>query len=150
MTGGGAAATGRRPLWTVVGLLTVAALLLWVGSLRSGGAGQSALAVLALAVIAASLATSGVLRRALGVLVVVVGVVAVPASLGAGAVPAALGSVAAVALATAGALLATRGHLLPRMGARYDRAEAGGETGPRGRREQDLWDELDAGRDPTS
>jgi len=143
----------RRPLWTVVALLAVAALLLWVGSLRGGGAGQSALAVLALAMIAAALATAGLVRRALGALVVAIGAIIVAASIGGGAggaLPVSLGLVAAAAMVAAGVVLVARGHLLPRMGARYQRQHGEpGTAGPRGRREQDLWDELDAGRDPT-
>ena len=52
-----------------------------------------------------------------------------------------LGAVAALLLLGAGVLLATRGHRMPRMGSRY-------QPGPR-RGAPSMWDELDAGRDPT-
>jgi len=131
----------KRPLWTVVGLLAAAAVLLWVGAYRGGGAGQSALAALALAMIAAALATGGFLRRLLGGVVAAVGIVAGFASAGGALLPAVLGMAAAALQLAAGVLLATLGHRMPRMGSRYRSRPAAGQRA--------MWDELDAGRDPT-
>jgi hypothetical protein len=131
----------RRPLWAVVGLLAAAAVLLWVGALRGGGAAQSALAALALAMIAAALATGGLPRRLLGVVVAAVGVLCAVVALGEAALPAVLGETAGAFLLFAGVLLATRDHRMPRMGSRYRSRPAPGT--------QSMWDELDAGRDPT-
>jgi hypothetical protein len=131
----------RRPIWAVVGLLAAAAVLLWVGALRGGGAAQSALAVLALAAIAAALATGGLPRRLLGIVVAAVGVVTALTALGSAVLPAILGIAAGALLLAGGALLATLGHRMPRMGSRYEPGPARG--GP------SMWDELDAGRDPT-
>ena len=86
----------RRPLWTVVGLLALAALLLWVSSLMTwswtqhsdpltgvvttklnGSEREAALvplALLALALIAAVVATGGLVRRIAGGVVFLVGV----------------------------------------------------------------------------
>lgn len=124
----------------MVALLAAAAVVLWVGSLRGGGAAQSALAVLALALIAAALATGGWARRLLGALCAGVGVLAPLAALGQGVLPTVLGATAGLAMAVSGALLLLRGHRMPRMGARY-------QAKP-GRRS--AWDELDAGNDPTA
>jgi len=135
------APVSRRPLWTVVGLLAAAAVALWVGALRGGGAAQSALAVLALAMVAAALATAGWLRRALGLVVAAVAVVGAVVAAGRGGLATVLGMVAALLLAAAAALLAVHGHRMPRMGARY--------RAPGGPAKRDPWDELDAGRDPT-
>lgn len=136
-----------RALWAVVGLLAAAAIVLWVGALRGGGAAQSALAVLALGMIAAVLATGGLPRRLLGALLAAVAAVATAGVLAAiagpagAALPAVLGVTAGALLLAAGVLLATLGHRMPRMGSRY--------RSPNRRSRRSLWDEMDAGRDPT-
>ncbi|HEY3262500.1 MAG TPA: Trp biosynthesis-associated membrane protein [Pseudonocardiaceae bacterium] len=134
-----------RALWAVAGLLAGAAVLLWVGAYRGGGPGHSALAVLALAMIAAVLATGGLVRRLLATAVAAVGVVTVLVARGGAPLPAALGVIAAAALLAAGVLLATFGHRMPRMGSSYRAGRAA--AGPAG--ERSMWEELDAGRDPT-
>lgn len=58
----------------------------------------------------------------------------------------------AVLLATGGVLLVVRGHRMPRLGAKYrapaaNRVAVGDGTTPK--RDHQLWDSLDAGRDPT-
>jgi Tryptophan-associated transmembrane protein (Trp_oprn_chp) len=131
----------HRPLWNVVGLLVAAAVALWIGSLRGGGAAQSALAVLALAMIAAAVATGGLPRRLLGAVVAAVGVLTAVAASGGAFLPAILGAAAGLFLLTAGVLLATLGHRMPRMGSRYRSRPSTSE--------RTMWDELDAGRDPT-
>lgn len=142
-----AGAATKRPLWAVVGLLVVSAVTLWVGSLRGGGAAQSALAVLALTMIAAALAASGLARRLLGAVVAAAGAVTVLATASHGVpptLPTVTGAIAGAALLAAGILLAIRGHRMPAMGSRYRARD------PRGRRRtENMWDELDAGRDPT-
>jgi uncharacterized membrane protein (TIGR02234 family) len=130
------------------------------------------LALLAVASVAAVLATGGWARRLLGVLLAGA---AVPAALGvarvsdqsrlvAAAVSAAgradravpdgtvavlaagpvLATAGVVLLAGAGALLVLRGHRMPRMGSRY-RAPAARASRPR-----ELWERIDAGEDPTA
>lgn len=134
------------------------------------------LALLALAAVAATLATGGWARRVLGLLVVLA---AVPVARGAvsvrdpgGVVEAAAGELparaepagdvvvlaagpvlavgGAVLLATAGAALALGGRRMPGLGARY-RAPAARRVTPRGAADPDRrwWDALDAGEDPT-
>ena len=134
------------------------------------------LALLALAAVAATLATAGWPRRVLGLLVVLAavpvarGAVSVPdpgevAEAAAGKLPAraepvgdvvvlAAGPVLAVGgavlLATAGAALALSGRRMPGLGARY-RTPAARRVTPRGPADPDRrwWDALDAGEDPT-
>jgi hypothetical protein len=131
----------RRPLVAVAAALAVAAGLLWVGAYRGGGAAQSALAALALAAIAAVAAAGATARRLLGAVVAGAGVVTAVAGTGGGPLPATLGALAAAVLLAAGALLAAVGHRMPQLGTRYRaRPRAGARS---------LWDELDAGRDPT-
>lgn len=143
----------KRPLWMVVGLLATAAVLLWVGALRGGGAAQSALAALALAAVAAVLATGGLSRRLLGVMVATMGVltavltaVLAAAALASTPLPAALGMAAGALLLAAGVLLVILGHRMPGMGSRYRARARAGEGGS----DYSMWDELDAGRDPTA
>jgi Tryptophan-associated transmembrane protein (Trp_oprn_chp) len=130
----------RRPLWLAVGLLALAAVVLWVAGLRGGGAALSALAALALAMIAAAVASGGWPRRLLGAVIAAVGVVAVVAAARRGPLPATLGVAGGLLVVAAGGLLAVLGHRMPRMGARYD-------AKPRTR---SAWEELDAGNDPTA
>lgn len=180
-------------MWTVVALLLVAAGLLW-GSSRldwlhptydtplrgrvvvevTGAAWQPALvplAVLALAGMAAALATAGVARRLVGGLLAVAGVWAVVLAAGAGLLgpPAVAGlpdapaggrlvavavlpsgpllaGPAGLALALAGGLLVLREAALPRLGARYS---APGQRRRTRSPDRGMWDALDAGLDPT-
>lgn len=132
------------------------------------------LALLALAAVAAVLATGGWARRLFGVLLLFV---AVPPAMGvvrvadegrlveiavsvdqlpARSVPdgtvtvlpagPALAGLGAVLLAAAGAALVLRGHRMPRMGRRY-RAPTAPPAVPR---DQELWERIDAGEDPTA
>lgn len=134
------------------------------------------LALLALAAVAATLASAGWARRALGLLVVLA---AVPVACGAvsvrdpgGVVEAAARTLparakpagdvvvlaagpmlavgGAVLLAIAGAALALAGHRMPGLGARY-RAPAARRTASRAPADphRRWWDALDAGEDPT-
>ena len=132
------------------------------------------LALVVLAAVAGVLATSGWLRRGLGALVVVIGagslVLAVrglveprtrrvsdaaferwlddidrwslQSLVGIG-----LAGLAGVLLALAGVVVLAAGHRMPRMSSRY-RQPAARRT-PRSS-ERAIWDELDAGRDPTT
>lgn len=136
------------------------------------------LAVAALAAVAAVLATSGWPRRAVGVLLLAGGAGAlvlawrglvkpgvawisadqhwaddigrwlVQARIGIG-----LAALAGVLLVVSGVLVLVVGHRMPRLGSRYQRV---GTAGPeragsqRSVQERALWDELDAGRDPTT
>lgn len=129
------------------------------------------LAVAALAAVAAVLATGGWLRRAVGALVLVGGLGTLAVAVGGLAEPrlrrmsdtgfdryadqvdgwfvqatvaVGLTALAGVLLVVAGGIVLATGHRMPRMGARYQR------TPEQARRvEPALWDELDAGRDPT-
>lgn len=190
----------RRALGTSIVALLGAALALWasarlvwssasvegglrgaVVTSRTGGELAPALgpfALLALAAVAAAVATGGAARRALGAVLALagaalawLGISAAAAAPDAVAAPGAptvqiyggrlLVLVAAAAVVTAGALLAARGHRMPRLGARYqvpaarDEAAtaAGGAPGPGGAPPagtRELWDSLDAGTDPTA
>ncbi|MGH3795356.1 MAG: Trp biosynthesis-associated membrane protein [Pseudonocardiaceae bacterium] len=132
----------------------------------------SPLALLALASVAAVLATGGWVRRLLGALLVVA---AVPTGLGVarvtdqsrlvGAAVSAGGRadravadgtvtllpagpvltvIGAVLLAGAGVALVLWGHRMPRMGSRYRTPAA------RASRPEELWERIDAGEDPTA
>lgn len=131
------------------------------------------LALLAVAAVAAVAATAGWLRRVLGTLVLCA---AVPPALGvlraadegrlsgaassAGGLPArsvpdgpvavllagpVFAAAGAVLLGAAGAVLVLRGHRMPRLGRRY-RAPA---PRPAELEDQQLWERIDAGEDPT-
>lgn len=132
------------------------------------------LALLALAAVAALLATGGWARRLLGALLLfaavppAVGVARVAdegrltrAAVSAGGLPArsipdgvitvlpaghVLGAAGAVLLAGAGAALVLRGHRMPRMGRRY-RVPTAQRSAPR---DHELWERIDAGEDPTA
>lgn len=186
---------GRRALLACVALLIAAAIALagaaaldWVtvgfqvplrGNARvqvPGSGVQPALgplALLALAAVAAVLATGGWVRRLLGV--VLLGT-AIPPALGAagladphrlvraamraGELPArsvpdgtvsvllagpVLAGTGALLLAGASGVLILRGHRMPRMGRRYQAPAArSGEP-----QDRELWDRIDAGEDPT-
>ncbi len=132
------------------------------------------LALLALAAVAAVLATGGWARRLFGVLLLCV---AVPPAMGlvrvadegrlveiavsvdqlpARSVPdgtvtvlpagPALAGLGAVLLVAAGAVLVLRGHRMPRMGRRYRAPTAP----PAVSQDQELWERIDAGEDPTA
>lgn len=188
--------TGRRSLVATVVLLVAAAAALWasvaavwlrpsydtpfrgqVSVAVEGGEWEPALgpvALLALAGVAAAVATGGWVRRVVGVVLAFAGgwvlVLGARPQLGTGpgigrvdAVADApsggrisdvlviepwtlLASVAGLLLLAAGGLLVLRDAAMPRLGARY--------TAPsRSRRdpdpERELWDSLDAGEDPT-
>jgi uncharacterized membrane protein (TIGR02234 family) len=175
----------RRPLWTVVGLLALASLLLWLSSLMTwswtqrtdplagvvttrltGSQAATALvplALLALAMIAAVVATGGLLRRIAGGVVFLVGVGTVWVGFGNAAEvfaahPAGYPTVtivaghgiavlAGLAVTLAGVLLVRSGHRMPRLGARYQApAQAKRAADP----DRDLWQALDSGSDPTA
>ncbi|GLZ39428.1 Trp biosynthesis-associated membrane protein [Actinokineospora sp. NBRC 105648] len=165
----------RRPLWTVVVLLPLAAAALWgAARLPWGSAVRSRpgtdvttnadipgaelapalvpLAVLALAAVAGSLAVSGSWRRVLGAVVVAAGLVPVWTGFLAHAdtdafAGRALAVVGGVLMVAAGALLAVRGHRMPRLGGRYRSPGAAKESA---RTEADLWQALSEGEDPTA
>jgi uncharacterized membrane protein (TIGR02234 family) len=175
----------RRPLWTVVGLLALAALLLWVSSLMTwswtqhsdpltgvvttklnGSEREAALvplALLALALIAAVVATGGLVRRIAGGVVFLVGVGTVwlafdgvgeifaqhPAAYPFATISAGHGVavLAGLAVTLAGVLLVRSGHRMPRLGAKYQApAQARRVSDP----DRELWQQLDAGSDPTA
>jgi len=133
------------------------------------------LAVLALAAVAAALATAGWARGLLGALLLaaavppIVAVLRVAdgrwltgAAIAAAQLPArsvplgsavlfagpALAAGGALLLATAGVALGVRGHRMPRLGRRYQAptARSGGDVPPEGR----FWERMDAGEDPTA
>jgi uncharacterized membrane protein (TIGR02234 family) len=175
----------RRPLWTVVGLLALAALLLWVSSLMTwswtqhsdpltgvvttkltGSQRETALvplALLSLALIAAVVATGGLVRRIAGGVVFLIGVGTVwlafdgadevfdthpnayPfVTIAAGHLVAVL---AGLAVTLAGVLLVRSGHRMPRLGGKYQApAQARRVSDP----DRELWQALDAGSDPTA
>ena len=131
------------------------------------------LALLALAAVAAVFATGGWLRRVFGALLLcaaippAIGVLRVAeegrlvgTALSSGGLPArsvpdgsvtvlvagpVLGAAGAVLLGAAGAVLVLRGHRMPRMGRRY-RAPV---PRPVELQDQELWERIDAGEDPT-
>ncbi|MDR7278108.1 Trp biosynthesis-associated membrane protein [Catenuloplanes atrovinosus] len=110
----------------------------------------SPLAVVSLAGAGALIATRGVVRRAIGGLLAVLGVaIAAGAAteLGGGGWPA-LTLLGGAAVAVAGGWTAARGADWPSLGARYERPVASpAVNGPRGTRQ--AWDALDRGEDPT-
>ncbi len=109
------------------------------------------LAVFALAAVAGVLAVSGTWRRVVGVVLVPAGAVPVWTGLFrhtdtdafGGRALAVLGGVLLLAAAVA---LVWRGHRMPRLGGRYRSPGAAKETA---RGEQDLWQALSEGEDPT-
>ncbi|WP_052020505.1 Trp biosynthesis-associated membrane protein [Actinokineospora spheciospongiae] len=163
----------RRLLWTVVGLLVLSAAGLWgssyltwstsIGTVPGTGAATSAdvpvsaalpsvvpLAVLALAGVAGVLALGPVPRRVAGALLAAAGLVPVWQAVAGtgGAVPARLAvAVAGLVMAAAGGVLLIRGARLPRMGARYAAPGAAKESA---RTDDDLWQALSEGEDPTA
>lgn len=124
------------------------------------------LAVVYLATIAATLATGGWVRRALGVLVVLAGLAALwlglhrisavfsdqDAGFPLGTVLTAhlLAVLAGIAGVVAGVVLVRHAARMPRMGAKYQ-APAASQKARRANKDPDtaLWDELSEGNDPT-
>jgi hypothetical protein len=136
----------RRPLWIVVVALLLAAAGLWGSSrLAWGTAPLGPLALLSLAGVAAAVAASGWLRRAVGVVLAGAGVLA--AVLGSLADSFAWGPFLAVLsgalLVVAGVLLVIRGGRMPRLGEKY----AAPVTA---RTDSDIWQSLSHGEDPTT
>ncbi|MGW5050184.1 Trp biosynthesis-associated membrane protein [Actinokineospora sp. NPDC004072] len=159
---------GRRPLWTAVlalvlaaGALWGASALAWGGELKprpgtdvpiavtvTGAEVAPALvpvALLALAGVAGLLALAGLWRRLLGPVLAAAAVYPIWAGLGAqspswGAAAAVAGG---VLLVVAGVVVALTGHRMPRMGSRYAAPSTGREAEP------DLWRSLSEGDDPT-
>jgi len=168
-----------------VGLLALAALLLWVSSLMTwswtqhsdpltgvvttklnGSEREAALvplALLALALIAAVVATGGLVRRIAGVVVFLVGVGTVwlafdgvgeifaqhPSAYPFATISAGHGVavLAGLAVTLAGVLLVRSGHRMPRLGSKYQApAQAKRVSDP----DRELWQQLDAGSDPTA
>lgn len=168
-----------------MGLLALASALLWLSSLMTwswtqhsdplagvvttrltGSQRETALvplALLALALIAAVVATGGLARRIAGGVVFLVGVGTVwisfddagqvftahPAGYPAATVAAGHGIalLAGIAVTLAGLLLVRSGHRMPRLGARYQApAQAKAAADP----DRELWQALDAGSDPTA
>ncbi|GEL23242.1 hypothetical protein PSU4_21960 [Pseudonocardia sulfidoxydans NBRC 16205] len=173
----GALATwgGARPTWFSVTVPTVRGDALATATGTQVQPVPTALALLAVAGIAATVAVSGAARRVLGGLLALVAVATVwavvatlvsppaPARLaqlaGLTVTPGAVGEVSgaaapvltlagAVLVGAAGVLLALRENGMPRLGARYD-----APTAQRRPRQTDpdrtAWEDLDAGRDPT-
>jgi len=149
-------ARGPRTLAAVCAGLGLSALLLWGAAAAFDGAQGSpsltGVALLALAGVAAVVATGGLLRRVLGGLLGVTG--AVVAVLAVRALVATETTAASwLAVAGGGTLLAVglfvlvREPRLPRLGARY-----AGPGRPRAELDPDraTWQDLDAGHDPTA
>lgn len=127
--------TGRRALVVACAALVGSAALLWGGS--STVPWLTGIALLALAGVAAVVATGGVVRRVLGALLGGVG--GVVASLSGHW----LGAAGGVVLLGVGAFVLVREPALPRYGARGDRAA---DVDP----DLAAWQELDEGHDPTA
>jgi hypothetical protein len=143
----------RRPLWIVALLLAGAAAALW-GSTRLGWGTAAtprfgaALALVALAGFAGSVAVGGRVKQVVGVVVVAAGLLAGGVTLatggsGPGRWIALLG---AVLLVAAGVLVIRLAARLPTLGARYQSANARRTSGDR---DKDMWDGLSHGEDPT-
>ncbi|WP_447003603.1 Trp biosynthesis-associated membrane protein [Saccharothrix isguenensis] len=150
---------GRRPLWIVVALLLLGAAAMWGASGvtwdssadRTGAdvvPALTPLALLCLAAIAAVVALSGWVRRALGVVVLLAGVAAGFQGLAADGPPTGRGLVlvAASLVVAAGALLVVRGSAMPRLGGGYQTPGAAKRTADP---ERELWNALERGDDPT-
>ncbi|SDC28358.1 Trp biosynthesis-associated membrane protein [Actinokineospora iranica] len=164
-----------RPLWIVVALLPAAAAALWGASRLAWGSavrsrpGTDAtvtvdvpgaelapalvpLALVALAAVAGVLALGGLPRRVLGAVVALTGMAPIWTGLFTHSDTAAFGG-RALALAggalmvAAGILLLLRGHRMPRLGGKYKSPGAAKESA---RTEQDLWQALSEGEDPTA
>jgi hypothetical protein len=141
----------RLMVAVVVGQL-LAAVALW-GAAALGGdpaaAGLRAVALLAVAGVAGTIASGGLLRRLIGGLLALAGVLAGVIGVGGPLLAVLLALLGAALLLAAGAVLAVRGPMLPRMGSRFDPT-----GGPAGKSRQDpdrrMWDALDAGDDPTA
>ncbi|GAA2661536.1 MULTISPECIES: Trp biosynthesis-associated membrane protein [Actinosynnema] len=142
---------GRREQRLVLGLLLLAALVLWGSSALDWGGAEPQwpvpLALLAGAGVAAVLALGGVVRRALGAVLAVVGLLAVV--VGVGDLPASgpvVGLLGALTVVGAGVLLLVKGGRMPRMGDRYETPAA---RKPSADPERELWNALERGDDPT-
>lgn len=151
-----APARSGRALAVAAGGLALAALALWGAGALPWPAGAPSwvggVALLALAGIAGVVATSGILRRAVGILLVVVGLAVLVASVP-GLRTALLGTAALVVggllLTATGGFVAAREPGLATFGARYDRSVDGRPAVPAADPDRAAWDALDAGRDPT-
>ncbi|ATE58433.1 hypothetical protein CNX65_27960 [Actinosynnema pretiosum] len=142
---------GRREQRLVLGLLLLAALVLWGSSALDWGAAGPRwpvpLALLSGAGVAAVLALGGVVRRALGAVLAVVGLLAV--AVGVGDLPASgpvVGLLGALTVVASGVLLLVKGGRMPRMGDRYETPAA---RKPSADPERELWNALERGDDPT-
>ncbi|TWP50320.1 Trp biosynthesis-associated membrane protein [Lentzea tibetensis] len=120
--------TGRRPLWTVLVLLLLAAAGQWAAS-------QIPFALFCLASVAALVALSGWPRRVLGVVLIGTSAVAAPGWH-------AFAIASGVCLLVSGVILAWLGHRMPRFG-------MGGQQAPAPDPERDMWSALERGEDPT-
>ncbi|MEV4316467.1 Trp biosynthesis-associated membrane protein [Actinocrispum sp. NPDC049592] len=146
---------GKRPLWIVAALLAAAAAALWGASQlpwpQSAPAALTPLALVALAAIAGTLATSGRARQLVGILLALTGLAAGWVALdglerGAAVFARGLALLAVVALWIAAIVLARAGHRMPKLGGSYQTpAAAKGNETP----DKQLWRELSEGRDPT-
>ncbi len=122
------------------------------GTGTATGTALRAVALLAVAGVAGTIASGGLIRRVIGGLLALAGVLAGVIGAGAGFPAALLAVLGAVLLVAAGGVLAVRGPLLPRMGARFDAAENKASESSRTPKDPDrrMWDELDSGEDPTA
>lgn len=145
--------TRRAPLWIVALLLAGAAAALW-GSARLSWGGAAtpefgeAVALVAVAGFAGTVAVGGRAKRLVGGIVAVAGLLVGWAAVaadgtGAGRWIALLGAVLLVAAGIVVVLLAAR---LPTLGARYRSADARRVSQDP---ETDMWDGLSQGEDPT-
>jgi hypothetical protein len=143
----------RRPLWIVALLLVAAAAALW-GSARLGWGTAAtprfgeALAFVAIAGFAGSVAVGGWAKRLVGVVVVAAGLLAGGVTLAAGGTGIGrwIALLGALLLVAGGFLVIRRAGRLPTLGARYQSANARERSGDPDR---DMWDGLSQGEDPT-
>jgi hypothetical protein len=163
----------KRPLWMVVGALLGAAVALWAASRlawttkvvrhpgtdvttvvdRAGGDSRPLvpLALLALAGVAAAVATGGWPRRIVGVLLAVAGAGAIALAVPGGTDFFPWGRILAVAggllMIAASVLLVRFSGQMPRMGAAYQRTNTERSTDDS---DHEMWRALSVGKDPTT
>jgi Tryptophan-associated transmembrane protein (Trp_oprn_chp) len=139
----GGAVRSPRVLAAVCAALVVSAGLLWGASVAGDVPSLSGVALLALAGVAAVVATAGVVRRVAGGLLAAAGLVQAVFAVAAGPLLALPGG---VVLLVAGVAVVVWESRLSRLGARY---AAPGQR--RAERDPDraAWQDLDEGRDPT-